>query len=103
MENEIKQQPVAITPADAHSHKKLYATIAASLGAAVILMGIVVIMIMKNSSMQSGETLQNQANLELAPTPEPVNSQMQSVTPVPVTNKSNLDDVSKTLDSTDTT
>jgi hypothetical protein len=89
-----------------HNHKGLYTTIFLSLGAAAILLVVVLAMMTKHPTM----TQPQEQTMQYQPTQtaeeqiqQSVQHQIQQVTPQPITTKQNLDSAVQTLDSTDIT
>ena len=96
-----QQPPVPPTPE--HSHFGLYTVIALLVGATAILGGIVIVMTTgKSQSIQqpSSQVMQTQ---QPATQSASVASQMQQVTPEPITSKQSLDTAMQTLNGTDMT
>lgn len=99
-EQQISQQqtqlPVSI-PSE-HDHKGLYTTIALSLGAAAVLLVIVLSVLVKKPVIPQQQTQTYQVTQQDLQQPSSIQNQVEQVTPTPVQNKQGLEALAQQLD-----
>lgn len=96
MDQEIQQTPQQPAPTIEHSHTGMYLAVGLSLAAVAGLLFVVLILpkYQVTSKIQPAAELQTQSTTQ---------NEVQQVSPLPITNKQNLDSATQTLDTTDVT
>ncbi len=95
----MEEQQAVIPSSSEHSHTGLYTTIALSLGAAALLLVIVLAMLIKKPTTPSLPTQTYQiTQQDLRTQPSSIQNEVQQVTPTPVQSKQDLQTLAQQLD-----